>query len=393
MDIKHPDLDSDSDSQLAEQRAKERRIRREAAKAKIAATQQKSETVGQDKDDKIPDWVMTAAPDVLERIASSDNPDALKAVSMAKNASIGLLNKIISQSPELAVDIARRDDLPPEVADTIIYLDASAHEDAHMMLLRRKDLSDDQIVSLLRQWPGKYEDLVVRRGAPMSKDLLEQLVEQANEDTLRALLDSQPRERIPDTVQAMINQRLMESSDESTLQNTLLDETTPLETIHAILSQHPEMSLIVAERNNISPEILDELISLEGDFADKLHEKLLLRTDIPSQDIFRIYLLNQDRYGETLIPRLPELDGNTLAGIAQGANQKVVEYMIFALEDHTIPWDDEIYDIVYGRYVYGDEDMSDYLERMHTEEDYIRYNQEVERAKLEAQQAQRPDQE
>ena len=393
MDIQHPDSDSDSDSQLAEQRAKERRIRREAAKAKIAATQQKSETVGQDKDDKIPDWVMTAAPDVLERIASSDNPDALKAVSMAKNASIGLLNKIISQSPELAVDIARRDELPPEVADTIIYLDASAHEDAHMMLLRRKDLSDDQIVSLLRQWPGKYEDLVVRRGAPMSKDLLEQLVEQANEDTLRALLDSQPRERIPDTVQAMINQRLMESSDESTLQNTLLDETTPLETIHAILSQHPEMSLIVAERNNISPEILDELISLEGDFADKLHEKLLLRTDIPSQDIFRIYLLNQDRYGEILIPRLPELDGNTLAGIAQGANQKVVEYMIFALEDHTIPWDEEIYDIVYGRYVYGDEDMSDYLERMHTEEDFIRYNEEVERAKLEAQQAQRPDQE
>ncbi len=393
MDTKHQDSDSDSDSQLAEQRAKERRIRREAAKAKIAATQQKSETVGQDKDDKIPDWVMTAAPDVLERIASSDNPDALKAVSMAKNASIGLLNKIISQSPELAVDIARRDDLPPEVADTIIYLDASAHEDAHMMLLRRKDISDDQIVSLLRQWPGKYEDLVVRRGAPMSKDLLEQLVEQANEDTLRALLDSQPRERIPDTVQAMINQRLMESSDESTLQNTLLDETTPLETIHAILSQHPEMSLIVAERNNISPEILDELISLEGDFADKLHEKLLLRTDIPSQDIFRIYLLNQDRYGEILIPRLPELDGNTLAGIAQGANQKVVEYMIFALEDHTIPWDEEIYDIVYGRYVYGDEDMSDYLERMHTEEDFIRYNEEVERAKLEAQQAQRPDQE
>ena len=137
MDTKHQDSDSDSDSQLAEQRAKERRIRREAAKAKIAATQQKSETVGQDKDDKIPDWVMTAAPDVLERIASSDNPDALKAVSMAKNASIGLLNKIISQSPELAVDIARRDDLPPEVADTIIYLDASAHEDAHMMLLRR----------------------------------------------------------------------------------------------------------------------------------------------------------------------------------------------------------------------------------------------------------------
>ena len=393
MDTKYPDSDSDSDSQLAEQRAKERRIRREAAKAKIAATQQKSETVGQDKDDKIPDWVMTAAPDVLERIASSDNPDALKAVSMAKNASIGLLNKIISQSPELAVDIARRDDLPPEVADTIIYLDASAHEDAHMMLLRRKDLSDDQIVSLLRQWPGKYEDLVVRRGAPMSKDLLEQLVEQANEDTLRALLDSQPRERIPDTVQAMINQRLMESSDESTLQNTLLDETTPLETVHVILSQHPEMSLIVAERNNISPEILDELISLEGDFADKLHEKLLLRTDIPSQDIFRIYLLNQDRYGEILIPRLPELDGNTLAGIAQGANQKVVEYMIFALEDHTIPWDEEIYDIVYGRYVYGDEDMSDYLERMHTEEDFIRYNEEVERAKLEAQQAQRPDQE